>query len=147
MLTTLTKLGEQLSENQNEWADVIDIPKIDPKKENLIARLVFNLDEQSIDAEISGEYMESSPFIHKNIKIKDRRGKYTYVCCELSNLAKIEYTFFGRVDTKGNQPSRGEFKERIDKQYTQLKPTELYKIFDPLFNLRTKFLQEKWNKP
>jgi CRISPR-associated protein Csh1 len=145
MLSTLTKLGEQLSQNQNEWADIIDIPKIDSKKENLVAKLIFNIDEQSVDTEISGEYMESSPFTHKNIKIKDRRGKYTYACCELPRISKIEYTFFGRTDTKGNQPSRGEFKERIDKQYPELKTTEIYKIFDTLFNLHSKFLQEKWN--
>jgi len=145
MITTLTKLGEQLSDNVNEWADIIDPPKIDAKKENLIAKIVFDLDEQNISVKIDGEYQEKSPFTHKNIKIKDRRGKYTYVCCELSNLAKIEYTFFGKVDTKGKVPTRGEFKERIDNQYPILKASELYKIFDPLFNLRSKFIDGKWN--
>ena len=147
MLSTLTKLGEQLSKNQNEWADIIDIPKIDPKKENLIAEIVFNLDEHSIDTAISGEYIERSPFIHKNIKIKDRRGKYTYACCELSKLSKIEYTFFGKVNTKGKQPTSGEFKERIDNQYPKLKTTDLYKIFEALFGLRSKYIEEKWNHP
>lgn len=144
MLTTLTKLGEQLSRNQNEWADVIDIPKVDPKKENLIAKLVFNLDEQSISADITGEYQKNSPFTYKNIKIKDRNGKYTYVCCEADNLFKIEKTFFGKVNNKGNEPFAGEFKERIDNKYPALKNKNLYKIFVPLFQLRSIFVNQKW---
>ncbi len=94
MLTTLTKLGKQLSQNHNEWADIIDIPKIDSKKENLVARLIFNVDEKTIKAEISGEYQAKSPFLYKNIKIKDRNGKYTYVCSEGDNVSKIEKSFF-----------------------------------------------------
>lgn len=144
MLTTLTKLGEQLSRNQNEWADVIDIPKVDPKKENLIAKLVFNLDEQSISADITEEYQKNSPFTYKNIKIKDRNGKYTYVCCEADNVFKIEKTFFGKVNNKGNEPFAGEFKERIDNKYPALKNKNLYKIFVPLFQLRSLFVNQKW---
>ncbi len=144
MLTTLTKIGEQLSQNQNEWADIIDVPKIDSKKENLVARFIFNLDEKTIKAEISGEYQAKSPFIHKNIKIKDRNGKYSYVCCEADNIFKIEKSFFGKVNNKGKEPIQGEFKERIDNKYQNLKTTDLYKIFVPLFELRSKFLNEKW---
>lgn len=144
MLTTLTKLGEQLSQNQNEWADIIDIPKVDPKKENLTARLIFNLDEQSISAEIAGEFQKNSPFKYKNIKIKDRNGKYTYVCCEADNMFKIEKTFFGKVNNKGKEPIEGEFKERIDNKYPILKNKNLYKVFEPLFRLRSKFMDEQW---
>jgi len=144
MLTTLTKLGKQLSQNQNEWADVIDIPKVDPKKENLIAKLVFNLDEQSISSDITGEYQKNSSFIYKNIKIKDRNGKYTYVCCEADNVLKIEKTFFGKVNNKGNEPVTGEFKERIDNKYPSLKNKNLYKIFVPLFQMRSTFINQRW---
>ena len=70
MITTLVKLGEQLSENQSEWSDVIDSPKTDDKTENLVARMIFNVDEQRIDVEISEAYQEKSPFIHKNVSIK-----------------------------------------------------------------------------
>lgn len=146
MLTTLTKLGEQLSQNQNEWADIIDIPKIDPKKENLVARLIFNVDEKTIKAEISGEYQAKSPFLYKNIKIKDRNGKYTYVCCEAENVFKIEKSFFGKVNNKGKEPIEGEFKERIDNKYPSLKTTDLYKTLAPLFELRVKFLDEQWGE-
>ncbi len=146
MLTTLTKLGEQLSQNQNEWADIIDIPKIDPKKENLVARLIFNVDEKTIKAEISGEYQAKSPFLYKNIKIKDRNGKYTYVCSEGDNVSKIEKSFFGKVNNKGREPIEGEFKERIDNKYPSLKNTDLYKTFVPLFELRTQFLDDKWGE-
>ncbi len=114
MLTTLTKLGEQLSEDHNEWADVIDIPKVDSKKENLIARLIFNLDEQRIDVEISGEYMEKSPYLHKCISIKGGNNKATYSCCMLDKIVQIEKTFFGKTDNKGKLPQQGEFKEYIE---------------------------------
>lgn len=147
MLTSLTKLGEQLSQDQNEWADIIDIPKIDPKKENLVARLIFNLDEQSISAGIVGEFQKNSPFKYKNIKIKDRNGKYTYVCCEADNMFKIEKTFFGKVNNKGKEPTEGEFKERIDNKYPNLKNRDLYRIFVPLFQLRSKFISEQWGDP
>lgn len=147
MLTSLINLGEQLSLNQNEWADVIDIPKIDSKKENLVARLIFNLDEKTIKAERTGQYQAKSPFTHKNIKIKDRNGKYTYVCCEADNVVKIEKTFFGKINNNGKEPTEGEFKERIDNKYPDLKTTDLYSLFIPLFELRSKFLNEKWGGP
>lgn len=146
MLTTLTKLGEQLSQNQNEWADIIDTPKIDSKKENLVARIIFNVDEKTIKVEISGEYQAKSPLLYKNIKIKDRNGKYTYVCSEGDNVSKIEKSFFGKVNNKGKEPIEGEFKERIDNKYPSLKTTDLYKTFVPLFELRKKFLDEKWGE-
>jgi CRISPR-associated protein Csh1 len=146
MINTLLKYGEQLSQNLNQWSDVIDIPKIDSKKENLVIKLIFNVDEHTIGLDLSGVYQEKSPKVHRNVKTKDRNGKATYVCSELDDLLKIEKTFFGKIDNKGNAPLQGEFKERIDKVYPQLKSKDLYKTFDLIFKLRSKFYEEKWNE-
>lgn len=147
MLPFLLKLGEQLSEEKSVWDDVIEIPKVKQDQDNLVAKLIFDLDQNDIRVEIAGEYKEESPFVHRNIRIKDRRGKYTYVCSELHKLTKIEYSFFGKVDGRNTEPSEGEFKERIDSRYPQLQDTELYKTFDKIFLLRNKFVEEKWSTP
>ena len=46
MLTTLIRLGEQLSEEMGDWDDITDFPTIikENEKNSFIAELVFDLD-------------------------------------------------------------------------------------------------------
>lgn len=52
MLSTLIKLGEQLSEGRGEWDDIIDFPNIRREREKNIkchiAELVFDLDLNTV---------------------------------------------------------------------------------------------------
>lgn len=147
MISTLINLGKQLSHDIDDWADVIDLPKIDPKKENLIATLVFDIDQQIIYPELSGAYQEKSPFVYNNVSIKGGNNKGTYLCCETDKLVQIEKTFFGKIDSKGKPPVKGEFQEYIDTKFPLLQKSMLYKVCQAVFEFREKFLEEKWNEP
>ena len=52
MLSTLIKLGEQLSDGRGEWDDIIDFPNIAKEQEKdikcFVAELVFDLDLNTI---------------------------------------------------------------------------------------------------
>ena len=52
MLSTLIKLGEQLSDGLGEWDDIIDFPNITKEQEKdikcFVAELVFDLDLNSV---------------------------------------------------------------------------------------------------
>lgn len=52
MLSTLIKLGEQLSDGRGEWDDIIDFPNIAKEKEKdincYVAELVFDLDLNTV---------------------------------------------------------------------------------------------------
>lgn len=147
MITTLIQLGKQLSSKSNEWADIIDIPKIDIRKENLVATIIFDLDQKTIEAQIVGTYQERSPFFHKNVSIKGGNNKASYTCCEIDKIIQIEKTFFGKIDNKGKIPIKGEFLEYLDNKYSWLRSSLLYEIVKSIFELRTKFLDEKWSEP
>ncbi|MFY0255153.1 TM1802 family CRISPR-associated protein [Chitinophaga sp. 30R24] len=147
MLLTLTRLGEQLSRNLDEWSDIIDIPKINAQKENLITGIIFNLDEQTISLHEVSNYSEDSPYAYRNVAIKGGNNKATYVCCDTGKIIQIEKTFFGKIDNKGNLPAKGEFQEYIDNKFPELRSTLLYQVLAATFSLRERFLEEQWNKP
>lgn len=52
MLSTLIKLGEQLSDGRGEWDDIIDFPNtIKEREKNIkcfVAELVFDLDSKTV---------------------------------------------------------------------------------------------------
>lgn len=147
MILTLTRLGEHLSRDTNRWHDVIDTPKTDPKKENLIAGILINIDEHTIGLDDIATYGEKSLFKYKNLSIKGGNNKATYVCCETAKIAQIEKTLFGKADNKGNMPIKGEFQEYIDNKFPALQTSLLYQALTLLFPFREKFIAEKWNLP
>lgn len=147
MIATLVQLGEQLSADADEWKDIIDIPKVDDKKENLIANLIFDLDRNVIEAKIAGVYGEKSPLQYKNISIKGGNNKATYICCETDKVAQIEKTLFGKIDNKGKAPVKGEFQEYIDNKFKELSASQLYGVLQSVYMLRDQFLAESWNDP
>lgn len=147
MILTLSRLGKHLSYDQDEWSDIIDTPKIDPDKENLVVSLVFNLDEQTISTGSVKEYDDQSPRTYRNVSIKGGNNKASYVCCETNKVVQIEKTLFGKIDNKGKPPVRGEFQEYILTKFPSLGDSQLYKVLDTLFGFRAKFLEEQWNLP
>ncbi|MET6996929.1 TM1802 family CRISPR-associated protein [Chitinophaga defluvii] len=147
MILTLSRLGEHLSYDQDEWSDIIDTPKIDPDKDNLVVTLVFNIDEQSISVAVAQKYDQQSPRRYRNVSIKGGNNKASYVCCETNKVAQIEKTLFGKVDNKGKEPVKGEFLEYITTKFPSLSTTLLGQVLTPLFNFREMFLEAQWNLP
>jgi len=139
MLSTLLKLGEQLSENRDEWEDIIDTPNTEKEKAkdiNLyVAELIFDLDQQQIYVSPLIEYDQSCPLRFKNIRIQGGNNKAIYVCAESGKLEQIKKTLFGKEPTS----ERGEFIEAIDKDFPTLQSMQLYEILKKVFALKDVF--------
>jgi CRISPR-associated protein Csh1 len=145
MLTTLIKLGSQLSHNRGEWDDIIDYPNIEKEKNKnitlYVAELIFDLDQHNIYLNQSlREYDEEKSCLeYKNIKIQGGNNKAIYGCVESGKLEQIRKTFFGIIDSKGNLPVSGQFQEAINKDFPLFKTTLLATLLPKIFNLRDIF--------
>ncbi|MBB6002603.1 TM1802 family CRISPR-associated protein [Arcicella rosea] len=148
MLTTLIKLGSQLSHNRGEWDDIIDYPNILKEKDKniklYVAELVFDLDKCDVYLSPSlKEYdEEKSCLVFKNIKIQGGNNKAIYACVESGKLEQIRKTFFGAIDSKGNIPSTGQFQEAISKDFPQFNDTRLGKLLPKIFSLSNIFIEK-----
>jgi len=139
MLSTLLKLGEQLSTNRGAWEDIIDVPNTEKEKsKNYIlytAEIVLDLDQKTIYPAQLKEYDSQSPFEYKNIKIQGGNNKAIYVCAEAGKLEQIKKSLFGK-DSKAIQ---GEFVEAIDKDFQGLKNSQFYQVLKNIFVLKDVF--------
>lgn len=148
MLTTLIKLGSQLSHNRGEWDDIIDCPNIQKEKDKniklYVAELIFDLDKSDVYLNPSlKEYdEEQSCLAYKNIKIQGGNNKAIYACVESGKLEQVRKTFFGAIDSKGNVPSTGQFQEAISKDFPQFNDTLLGKILPKIFSLSNIFIEK-----
>ncbi|NBB31231.1 TM1802 family CRISPR-associated protein [Cellulophaga sp. BC115SP] len=148
MLTTLIKLGSQLSHNRGEWDDIIDYPNIQKEKDKniklYVAELIFDLDKSDVYLNPSlKEYdEEQSCLAFKNIKIQGGNNKAIYACVESGKLEQVRKTFFGVIDSKGNVPSTGQFQEAITKDFPQFNDTLLGKILPKIFSLSNIFIEK-----
>jgi CRISPR-associated protein Csh1 len=137
MLSTLLKLGEELSQNRGDWDDIIDIPNTQIEKSkgyNLyVAEIVFDLYQQSVYAsqELS-EYDDNSPSKYKNLKIQGGNNKAIYVCVESGKIDQIKKSLFGKEDNA----IQGEFIEAINKDFPQFKNTQFYQVLEKIFLLK-----------
>lgn len=144
MLTTLIKLGTQLSEDIGEWDDIIDYPKIETEKKKgiplYIAEMVFDLNQQAIYFNDLKEYDEERSCLeYKNIKIQGGNNKAIYACVESGKLEQIRKTFFGTIDSKGNEPKCGQFQEVIQKDFPDFRSTPLGILLPKIFLLKEGF--------
>ncbi|HEY8690022.1 MAG TPA: TM1802 family CRISPR-associated protein [Chitinophagaceae bacterium] len=145
MLSTLIKLGEQLSDGRGEWDDIIDFPNTSKEREKdikcYVAELVFDLDLNTVyvAAELKKEYEEKDCLKFKNIKIQGGNNKAIYCCVESGKTEQIRKTFFGTIDGKGKLPIQGQFQELIKKDYPQFSDTSLFALLPKIFTLKTTF--------
>lgn len=145
MLATLLKLGEELSENRNEWDDIIDTPNVEKDRNkgyNLyVAEIVFDLDEKRVYASPElREYDDTSSLKFKNIKIQGGNNKAIYVCVESGKLEQIKKSLFGS-DKDGLFSAKGEFVEAIEKSFPHLQETLIFKVLGSIFDLKSQFLE------
>jgi CRISPR-associated protein Csh1 len=160
MLDTLLKIGEWQSQGKGNWDRFLDKPKAErenkkrEKIKNYVVGIVFDLDEHSVyvDAGSLKEYDEERDLERlKPLKIQDRNGKGIYATTEPQKITQIFKTFFGKVeDKKGRiydaEIFTGELCEAIDKDFSKLKDSKLYKIVKSIFILRNAFLIKAFNK-
>ena len=148
MLSTLLKIGQWQSEGMTEWGRFIDAPKIvrENKKKgkitNYVVGLVFDLDEQRVylDRNTLKEYdEEKDPKRFMSLKVQGGNNKAIYVTAEPSKVIQIFKTFFGKPD--GENVSKGELIEAIDKGFSELKNSRLHEIAENIFTLRNPFLE------
>ena len=139
MLSTLLKLGEQLSSNRGAWEDIIDVPNTEKEKSKdytlYTAEIVLDLDQKAIYPAQLREYDSQSPFECKNIKILGGNNKAIYVCAEAGKLEQIKKTLFG----KDGKAIKGEFIEAIDKDFQGLKNAQFYQVLEDIFVLKDVF--------
>lgn len=147
MLNTLLKIGKWQSEGMGEWDRFLDKPKIiytnktGQSIKNLIAGIVFNLDEKRVycNLETLREYDEiKSPSDYKLLRIQGGNNKAIYPTVEPKKLIQLFKTFFGKLNEKIN-PEKGELLEVLENKSKNNTPfTEMLK---QIFQLRENFLK------
>lgn len=144
MLDTLYAIGKEISQDRDDWEDIILVPKTDEKFQRYNLKIVFDLDQQQVL--VSPEYLDTfSESLDKlrsigNLKIQGGNNKSIYVACAAEKLEQLGKTLFGK---KGG--SKGEFIEAIDKDYAELKNTVLYQILSAIFPLQESFNTFCWD--
>lgn len=97
MLTSLYKIGEQLSAQVSEFYSIIDYPKVDETKKNYNLEIIFDLDKKEIIIDNSrlSEYSPNDPILLKNIKILPGNFSKIYTCVEFDKIGALKKSFFG----------------------------------------------------
>ncbi len=121
MITSLYKIGEQLSTHVGEFYSIIDYPKVDETKKNYVLEIVFDLNKKEIIIDNSGlsEYSQNAPVLLKNIKILPGNFSKIYTCVELDKIDALKKSFFG--------DNLGEFANYIITSHSKLADTQFYK--------------------
>ena len=122
MLSTLLKIGEQISENRSKWDDIIEAPKIDENRTNYVLNIIFNINEDKI--EISPEniekYNKDSPLKHKLLKTLKGNAKKIYVATLIKNMEHLKESLLGKEEEKA------QLLDDIDSKFSFLKESEFY---------------------
>ncbi|MEA5406083.1 hypothetical protein VB776_24300 [Arcicella sp. DC2W] len=159
MLTTLIKLGSQLSHNRGEWDDIIDYPNIQKEKDKniklYVAELIFDLDKSDVYLNPSlKEYDEKqSCLAFKNIKILPGKNNSIYSCVQVKDIFQLQKIFFGKNnDNEDNESENsysltkeGEFSKAF-MNYPQLKDKLLVVALCYIYKLREKFISKIWKE-
>lgn len=126
MLDTLLRIGKWQSEKMSKWDRFLDQPKTKEKKENLIAKLIIDLDEESIYLGDYEEYDEEvSPVKYKTLKILGRRNKAIYFTAEAKKVNQVIRSLWGKLEEEN---ASGELIEVIEKDFPELKESQLYDL-------------------
>ncbi len=124
MLTSLYKIGEQLSTQVGEFYSIIDFSKVDETKKNYVLEIIFDLDKKEIIIDNSGlsKYSPNDPVLLKNIKILPGNFSKIYSCVEFDKIAALKKSFFGNENSVV-----GEFANYITSTQPRLIDTQFYK--------------------
>lgn len=139
MISTLLKLGQELSRNRSKWDDIIEKPRFkdkDEEKKKYVLNIIFDVDNNDIiisPVNLSEYDPDRSPFNHKLIKTQRGNAGKTYLAVTMQNIENLLISLFGKDEDKN-----GDFIKDIDKKYPDLKQTQFYKALNSLSNLKQK---------
>ncbi len=156
MIDTLYKIGKGLSDSEDydPMDGIITPPKIKSGKNPMklySAEIIFDLDKGEVlfgdslypySQDTKDKDYEYSAYSLRCLNIQTGNNKNIYPTVDSKNLLKFERTFFSVKDNKGNEPEKAELVAAIDKDFSHLSDTLLYKVVKLIFPLRKKF-QEK----
>lgn len=104
MLTTLVKLGKELSEGRSKWEDIILVPNVPLQNKkgdpitNYVIEIIFDIDNQEVIISKENLHLydpERSPFELMLLKTQSRRGKKNFVTVEAKKTDAFKQTFDG----------------------------------------------------
>lgn len=146
MIQSLYRIGKEISQDRDEWADIISFPKIsvkDSSKKLLTLKLVFDIDNKEVVVSESNLYPFENEYATlkrlNNIKIQGGNNKSIYITAEEGKPALIAKTFFGKIDSKGNLPTEGEFLQAINGVTPDLAETQFAEVLKAIFPLKEAF--------
>jgi CRISPR-associated protein Csh1 len=101
MLSTLTRIGKQLLDGKNIWAQLTSEPKINKGKTNWICPILFDCENGNISIlkdKVSRYQPDNSSlkFRYLNTELWGRRGKKCALTVEPKNFSMLEETLFGK---------------------------------------------------
>jgi CRISPR-associated protein Csh1 len=130
MLNTLIEIGKQVSEGRHPWEDFllnIKVRERDAQKNQLILRIVFDLDAGAISVEDGLKlYNPDKRAEYGLIDILKGNNKAIYVAVEPKNLDKLGKAIFGKIESGKGFPELSEFQEAILKEGAGLEKSEFY---------------------
>ncbi|MCB9346207.1 MAG: hypothetical protein H6573_01685 [Lewinellaceae bacterium] len=151
MLNTLIEIGKQVSKGRHPWEDFllnIKVSERDAQKNQLVLRVVFDLDSNTISLEDGlVRYNHEKRPEYGLIDILKGNNKAIYVATEPGNLDKMAKALFGKVGKDGSFPGQSEFQAAIQKEAVDLETSAFYNAlalirpFGPAFF--EKFTDEK----
>ena len=127
MLSTLTKIGEQLLEGRGIWARLTNEPKFDPDKNNWVCPILFDCVNDNIQI-LTDQLQRFAPensaidFRYINPGLWGPRGKKCALTVENKNFSMLTETFFGKGTEK-----QGSMQRSIEEFDASLKETDLYR--------------------
>jgi CRISPR-associated protein Csh1 len=151
MLNTLISIGNDITKQQGEWDNLVEMPKFDEKSKdkelitNYVLVLTFDIDQQTIVVENNFHTFgaESSPIKYRNINsgLWERNGDPWMVTCSFpKRLPILQKSIFGKLKKDNGQ---GLFQKSLVKSYPEAKKTLLYKALEACYSLRNVRIDEE----
>lgn len=151
MLNTLISIGNDITKQQGEWDNLVEIPKFDEKSKdgelikNYVLVLTFDIDQQTIIVEnnIRAFGVESSPINYRNInsELWGRRGDPWMVTCSYpKKLPILQKSILGKPEEDSAQ---GLFQKSLIRSYPEANETLFYKALEACYSLRNVQIDEK----
>ncbi|MCB0629026.1 MAG: TM1802 family CRISPR-associated protein [Saprospiraceae bacterium] len=147
MLRTIYQIGKEISAGRDAWEDILSPAKISEseweKKKLYVLGVDFNIDKQEVilSTDNLSEYSEHIDALKgwRSIKIQGGNNKAIYICVDAKKPEQLAKTLFGKPDKDSQYPSKGEFIEAIDKDYSQFQHTDLYQALQRVVPLAKQF--------
>jgi len=147
MLNTLISIGNDITKQQGEWDNLVEIPKFDGGEsiENYVLIITFDIDQQTIVVEnnVHAFGVESSPIKYRNInsELWGRRGDPWMVTCSYpKKLSILQKSIFGKPEEDIGQ---GFFQKSLIRSYSEAKETLFYKALEACYSLRNIQIDEE----